>query len=478
MEFSAQSFPDEPPRGARMSPVSLLTEEDSAKDVRPQSIRKQQAPGSVVTISPIPAVEGESPFSVDFLDNSLSAARVIYLKILVAGVTVLGLVVFAVCAIYWGSIWSTPHRSVTGWIVDFDGGFVGEKVVASLFGMNGESRGVEWEVISASRFPEGLSQVKNDIVEEKAWAVVAINPGTSSNLAAALSAVDKSYNSSSAITFVGSEARNEVEYRNVIMPLVSSQLEKTSRAFALEFARNISQTINTTALLSNAPQIITEPISYTIDNVRSFYVPVAGAVTFAGLIYLLILSFFMVLLSNGARLASGLEQRLTLGSLIRVRLVTCFVGYFFVALFYTLLSVAFQLSFNIRFGKAGIIIFWMLNWIGMLACGMALEALTTLVTVRLIPLFLIFWIISNMSVSGYPLEVLPHIYKFGYLYPFYNISRGVRTIVLGTKNDLGMNFGILLAWLAISCVTLPLFQWWMRRKIVLVEAQPPAEQKR
>jgi hypothetical protein len=39
--------------------------------------------------------------------------------------------------------------------------------------MNGESRGVEWEVISASRFPEGLSQVKNAIVEEKAWAVVA-----------------------------------------------------------------------------------------------------------------------------------------------------------------------------------------------------------------------------------------------------------------------------------------------------------------
>lgn len=50
---------------------------------------------------------------------------------------------------------------------------MGEKVVASLFGMNGESRGVEWEVISASRFPEGLSQVKNAIVEEKAWAVVA-----------------------------------------------------------------------------------------------------------------------------------------------------------------------------------------------------------------------------------------------------------------------------------------------------------------
>ncbi|KAJ7076436.1 hypothetical protein C8R44DRAFT_655383, partial [Mycena epipterygia] len=366
------------------------------------------------TLSAAPSVEPERPFSVQFLDKSpsLAAARAIYLKTLVIGVTGLGLVVFGVCAIYWGSIWSTPHHTLPGWIVDFDGGFVGEEITKSFAEINAGLNGVVWEVVSANQFPGGISQVENAVVEERTWMAVAINAGASSNLIAAVSAIDPSYNSSLAITFVGSEARNEVEYRNIVRPLISSQLEQISRTFALGFARNISLSSNTSGLLSTAPQIITEPVSYTIRNIRPFDVPLASATTFAGLIYLLILSFFMVLVSTGARQASGLEQRLTLGSLIRLRLVTAFVGYLFVTLFYTLLSRAFQLPFDRRYvvGRAGFVIFWMLTWVGMLACGLALEAMATILTVRFVPLFLIFWIISNMSVAGYPLEVLPHVY--------------------------------------------------------------------
>ncbi|KAJ7252396.1 hypothetical protein B0H12DRAFT_1017999 [Mycena haematopus] len=463
--------PDDGSRRTRVSSVFFVAVEDAVPKVVQQQSTWEQTPKQSLPI-PISSspVEPGSRFSAEFLDKSLSAIRATYFKILIAGVVVLGVVVFGVCAIYWGSIWSTPHRAVSGWIVDFDGGFVGQEVAATLVGMNQGSK-IVWEVVFASRFQDGLSQVKNAVIEEKTWVAVAINAGASLNLSAALSEVDKSYNSSLAITFVGSEARNENEYRVIISPLISSQLEQACRAFALQFARNISGTIDPVPLLSNAPQIITEPISYIIDNVRPFDVPVASAVTFVGLIYMLILAFFMLLLSNGARLYVGLDQRLSLGSLIRVRLITCFVGYFFVALFYALLSLAFKLPFNNRYGKAGFVIFWMLNWIGMLACGLTLEALATIVTVRYTPLFLVFWIISNMSVAGYPLQVLPHIYRFGYAYPFYNISRGVRTIVFDTKDELGINFGVLLAWVVVSCITLSVFQWWIRR-----EVQPPADQ--
>ncbi|KAJ7133680.1 hypothetical protein C8R43DRAFT_1205917, partial [Mycena crocata] len=404
---------------------------------------------------------------------ALAAARATYLKTLVIGVIGLGAIVFAVCAIYWGSIRSTPHHTLPGWIVDFDGDLVGREVTRSLAAINAGSNGIVWEVVSAEKFPDGMAQVESAVVEEKVWVAVAVNPNASANLITALMTIDPSYNSSLALTFVGSEARNELEYR----PQVSSQLEKLSRSFALDFARNISPSFNTSALLSVAPQIVTEPISYTINNIRPFDIPVASAVTFAGLIYLLILSFFMVLVSAGARQASGLEQRLTLGSLIRLRLGTSFVAYLFVALFYTLLSRAFQLPFDRRYGRSGFVLFWMLNWIGMLACGLALEALATILTVRFVPFFLIFWIISNMSVAGYPLDVLPHIYKFGYAFPFYNISRGVRSIIFRTKNDLGMNFGILVAWVVVSCITLPLFQWFMRRKFVAAQLKPLPEEK-
>ncbi|KAJ7772864.1 hypothetical protein DFH07DRAFT_952839 [Mycena maculata] len=148
-----------------------------------------------------------------------------------------------------------------------------------------------------------------------------------------------------------------------------------------------------------------------------------------------------------------LEARLTLGSLIRLRISTSFVAYFFIAFFYTLLSRVFQLPFDRRFGSAS---------------GCSPEAMITLLTTRFVPFFLILWIISNVSVSVFPVQVLPHVYRYGYVFPFYNISRAVRTIIVifSTKNDLGMDFGVLIAWVALSCLTLPFFQWFVRRRLV------------
>jgi uncharacterized protein involved in outer membrane biogenesis len=34
-----------------------------------------------------------------------------------------------------------------------------------------------------------------------------------------------------------------------------------------------------------------------------------------------------------------------------------------------------------------------------------------------------------------------------------------------------MNFGVLIAWVALSCITLPLFQWFMRRRLVAAQGK-------
>ncbi len=41
----------------------------------------------------------------------------------------------------------------------------------------------------------------------------------------------------------------------------------------------------------------------------------------------------------------------------------------------------------------------------------------------------------SVSVAIYPLQALPHVYRYGYAFPFYNISRAVRAIVFRTKNE-------------------------------------------
>ncbi|KAJ7453002.1 hypothetical protein B0H11DRAFT_2176500 [Mycena galericulata] len=417
------------------------------------------------------------PFSMRFLEKSpaAGAARAIYLKTLFGGVMGLTLVIFGVCSIYWGSVWSSPGHTLPGWIVDFDGGFVGQGVAQALSAIPPGTLGIVWEVVPASQFPSGVAQLEDAIVREDTWYGFSINAGASANLSAAIASADATYNSSTALTFIGSEARNENIYP-IHLRIIIAELESICQSFALQIAKNISSSSNVATILSTAPQIITRPIGYTTTNLRPFDVPVASAVTFVGLIYLLILSFFIVAVTSSARLASGLETRLALGSLIRLRLVTSFIVYFWIALCYTLLSRAFQLPFNRQFGAAGFVIFWMLNWVGMLACGLALESLITLLTIRFIPFFLIIWIISNVSVSIFPLQVLPKVYRYGYAWPFYNISRAVRTVVFRTRDELGLNFGVLIAWIALSCVTLPLFQWFVRRRAVKAHARARAQE--
>ena len=78
-------------------------------------------------------------------------------------------------------------------------------------------------------------------------------------------------------------------------------------------------------------------------------------------------------------------------------------------------------------------------------------------------------ILANISVTVLPTELEVWFYKYGLGFPVYNMSQAVRTIVFGTKNHLGRNFGVLLAWAALSLVTLPVFQYLMRRREIAAE---------
>lgn len=410
--------------------------------------------------------ENPTMYSSQFTDKSASmkASRSLYMKVVAGGTLAMTVVMFCVFSIYWGALWKIPAHNLQGWVVDFDGSTVGNAVVQGLVSSSSK---VTWTERPSSEF-SGPEEVANLVVDEKTWVAIVVNSNATTALRSALSSINSSYDGAEAITVYVVEARNENAYRSLIRPSVQTTLAAISQVFAQAFLRQVgSSSSNTLASISTtAPQILTEPISYTIDNLRPFDIPVASAITFVGLIYVLVLSFFIVNFCAAARELSGLEKALTTSSLIRVRIASSFVAYFTLSLFYSLLSRAFQVNFSRVLGHAGFLVFWMANFVGMLAVGLALEAMMTLMTLRFVAFFMIFWIIVNVSVCFMPIDVLPHIYRYGYAFPFYNLSRAVRTIVFGTKNQLGMQFGILIAWTAVSMITIPLFQWLMRRKAV------------
>ncbi|EKM53634.1 uncharacterized protein PHACADRAFT_260093 [Phanerochaete carnosa HHB-10118-sp] len=415
------------------------------------------------------AAQPDQPFSHHIFENDPKSRIAIrmYFKILFMITVLITLTIWSVLSIYWGANWrfETGIHNMNGWIVDFDGGSVGATVTQAFMNNTGQKDQIDWYTVPASMFPNGESDVAEAIVNERAWAAVTIHAGASSNLSAAISARDgSSYNNQVASAYAV-EARNENSYVFFVAPQIQAPLEQAVVAYPQIQAQQLGSQVND--LLTSAPNLVFAPVNYTVVNLRPFDIQVGTAIDFVGLIYMLILSFIAALGNFNARvLASGLERRLTLPRLILLRLVIPVVMYFWLSLAYALLSIYFHVPFNRRFGDAGFVIFWMLSWCAMMALGLAIEAMITILTLRFIPFFLVPWIITNVSVVFFPIEILPTIFRYGYAMPFYNVSRAVRTILFRTRDQVGLNFGVLIAWIAVSLVTIPLFQTYVRRKQV------------
>jgi hypothetical protein len=79
-------------------------------------------------------------------------------------------------------------------------------------------------------------------------------------------------------------------------------------------------------------------------------------------------------------------------------------------------------------------------------------------------LFLIFWVISNVSTAFYDIEIAPSFYRWGYAWPLHSIVEGSRQILFGLHSRIGLDFGILIAWGAVNTAFFPVCCWLQRWK--------------
>ncbi|KAI0821447.1 hypothetical protein BC629DRAFT_1587717 [Irpex lacteus] len=416
------------------------------------------------SVSSIP--QRDEPFSHGILDKDEASRRALkaYLKPVVGATVMIWLVIWSVLGLYWGANWRvfSGLHNLDGWIVDFDGGQIGSTVISAYMNATGAKEQITWRVIPSSQFPNGESDVAHAVLAEKCWIAVSISAGASDRLNAAIASADNTYDDSAAVTLWGNEARNENAYSFFLEAQLEGPMPEAIAAFSLQQSQQLGN--NAANLLRTAPKLVLSPLNYTLVNLKPFDIQVATAVDFVGLIYLLILSFIAALANFQARvMISGIDRRLRFKQLLILRFVAPFTIYFWLSFVFALLSLFFKVPFDRKFGHAGFFIYWMLSWAGMLALGLALEAMVTLLTPRFIPFFLVLWIIVNVSVVFFPVEILPTIFRYGYATPFYNVGNATRTILFGTRNQVGLNFGVLFAWIGISLITIPLFQGMVRR---------------
>ena len=122
----------------------------------------------------------------------------------------------------------------------------------------------------------------------------------------------------------------------------------------------------------------------------------------------------------------------------------------------------------------------MLNWAGMAALGLACENVAMIIGEPFTAMWLIFWVISNVSTSGlsfsqyiltainiilvgfYSIDLAPGFFKWGYSWPLYNIVSASRTIIFDTYSHIGTNFGVLFGWIGVNLLLFPLCCLFMR----------------
>ncbi len=206
------------------------------------------------------------------------------------------------------------------------------------------------------------------------------------------------------------------------------------------------------ANLRAAPQIINPAIGFSTFNLRPFFPPVETPAITIGLIYLIIIAFFSYTfyLPHHMKYTSSPGHRpLKFWQFIIWRWCATITSYFFLSLAYSLISLAFQIPFSAAPGShtdlvqpadkyhyGSFVVYWMVNWVGMIALGFACENVAMIIgqpckrwpTVAFIQglhykgtaLWLIFWVITNVSTSFYSLDLAPGFYSWGYAWPLHN----------------------------------------------------------
>lgn len=73
-------------------------------------------------------------------------------------------------------------------------------------------------------------------------------------------------------------------------------------------------------------------------------------------------------------------------------------------------------------------------------------------------------VITNVSTSFYSIEIEPGFYKWGYAWPLHWVVKGSRQILFDLHSDIGLDFGVLIAWGVVNTILFPFCCYFMRYK--------------
>ncbi|CUS24987.1 LAQU0S23e00496g1_1 [Lachancea quebecensis] len=385
----------------------------------------------------------------------------------------LGMLIMAVFSLYWGAMYkrsSHLHKVHVLAVIQDDGGNGGNggstSGVAAAIPQLLERVPGTWHVYNASSFQQRYGVAADEVDDkihqlvhkQKYWMSLNVKPNATNALVESVRRGSApAFNSTQYFEVFYESGRDPTNMKSTILPLML-QLEALHQ--------NYHATVYLPAVLQNASQTMAQAASNVaqagrmvygqIDN-RPFSDYVLLGPLQVGLIYCILLTFFQLALFGPIH--GQLGQRLKPLHMLLYRYIIAFVNYFFLSLFFCLVSLAFQVDYTKTFGRGGFMVAWMSSWLLMAAVGGANENMITLV-MSVAPQFLgfwmIFWVVLNISPSFYPMDLTNNFYRYGYMTPIYNGVMIFRVIFLDLyRGELGRNYGILCAWVVVNMALFP-----------------------
>ncbi|MCJ1401876.1 hypothetical protein MMC11_005093 [Xylographa trunciseda] len=369
------------------------------------------------------------------------------------------LTIWGTASLYYGSTTSTSLSRLTVYAVDLDGASLGQQMTGAIrASLDSTANPLGWQFDDSVNSDARSREL---VTDEQAWAVIQgkLNANASASLDSALRFGNAAYNPLSAMTIYFASARNQMAIGSLVLPAVLGVVNPLLAEFGAQHTGAFlgANAGNATAV-ENALQCrgcLASPFAAQQVDLHPFDVSTAAGSVTVGLIFLLTFTFsiFQILRANAELIGADLN----LASTLLFRFVSSITAYLFLSLSYTLINLAFGVPLNRVFGRSGFVIYWMLNACTMGALGLPMESLFTLIGLRWAGYFLSFWVIINVSSAFAAFEIMPTFYEYGYGFPFFNSIQGARSIIFGTKNHLGRNFGILIAWMVLGLVGIVVF---------------------
>ncbi|CCD23951.1 uncharacterized protein NDAI_0C02910 [Naumovozyma dairenensis CBS 421] len=307
------------------------------------------------------------------------------------------------------------------------------------------------------------AKVIHEVYGEKYWFAINIKPNATQALYDAIAVPNApSFNTSQYFEAVTITARDPTNYRQLILPLLQDFEARYSNYYTStyfpQFLNNLT-TFNNITTVNMTNIALAGTMNFYTNDIRSFTERVLIAPLLVGVAYCLLLTFFQFLIYS--QLHQEVSALLKPNHILIYRNIMLWLTMFFASLFFCTVSAIFQIDFTPAFGRGGFVVYWMTTWLFMVACGGTNENMVSILFTLFGPRFLGIWILSfiilNITPTFYPMVMANVFYRYGYMMPVHNAIDIYRVIFLDlSKHKMGRNYGLLIAWIAMNAVALPL----------------------